>query len=298
MTQPTDVPLALPSPLLLTALARSSGIVAGVSVDRKLRIWDTRTKRLSQTIDASGRDAALLAMSPDGRLLLMADYGARMTIWNTATARVEWDFKSPRYLTAGAFSRDGRVVAVAPGTPVQLYDVASHRLLRELEATPGTTSIVFSRDGASLASTDGDGVRIYDIRSGRLKAKNEDFLGVPLSVDFSADGKYAFAAGGDRIVLSIDVTTGKTLRRSATVADPVFYVEVAPNGREVAGVTLNADDPQKPTSIAFTDASTQASTSTWLPPTGVLLPGATWTSDGHFLVTTQSAGTLHVWTVR
>lgn len=294
----TEIRLDVPSPLVMTMLARRGGVVAGVSSDQKLRVWDTRTKRLSHTIDVTGREVAWTAISDDGRLLLLADYAARVTVWNSATGHVEWEFKAPRYLTAAAFSRDGRLLAVAPGSPIQVYDVGTHRLLRELASTVGTTSVVFSRDGTSLASSDGDGIRIYDVGTGRLRAKNEDFVSEPLAVEFSADGKQLFAGGGDRAVLLIDAKTGSTLRRSATLTDPVFYLETSPNGREVAAVTQNADDPQRPAPVVFVDVTSMAATSTWLSPTGVLLPGATWTSDGHFVAPTQSPGALHLWTIR
>jgi WD40 repeat protein len=246
----------------------------------------------------TGRDAALAAMSSDGRLLLLGDYAGRVTIWNTETGQIEWELHPTRYLTAAAFSRDGRLLAIAPGSPVQVYDVGTRQLVRELQSTAGTTSVVFSRDGASLASTDGDGVRIYDVRSGSLTATNTDFLGVPLAAEFSNNGKYVVAAGGDRVVLVLDATTGKTLRRSARLPDPVFYLEVSPNGREVAVVTQNADDPQHAASVVFAAVPSLTTTVTWRSPAGVLLPGAAWSFDGHFLAATQSAGIVHVWTIR
>jgi WD40 repeat protein len=294
----TEVRLATPSPLMMTVLARSASLVAGVSIDHKLLVWDSRAKRLSHTIDVTGRDVALTAMSSDGRLLLLGDYAGRVTIWNTETGQVEWEFRPTRYLTAAAFSHDGRLLAVAPGSPVQLYDLGTHQRLRELQSTAGTTAVVFSRDGISLASTDGDGVRIYDVRTGNLTAKNAEFVGVPLAAEFSSDGKDVFAAGGDRTVLAFDAITGKTLRRSARLPDPVFYLELSPNGREIAIVTQNADDPQRPAPIVLAEVPSLTTTVTWRSPAGVLLPGAAWSSDGHFLVATQSAGALHVWTVR
>jgi len=296
--QPSETRLEAPSPLLMTVLSRSNGIVAGVSIDHKLRVWDSRSRKLTHTIDLAGRDVAWTAISDDGRALLVADYAARVTIWSTATGRVEWEFKPPHYLTAAAFSRDGHLLAIAPGTPVQLYDVGSHRLVRELEATVGTTSVVFSRNGTSLASTDGDGVRVYDAGSGKLTAKNSDFVSEPLAIDYAIDGKTVFAGGGDGTLLSIDSKTGSTIRRSAKLTDPVFYAETSPNGRETAVVTQNADDPQRPAPVVFVDVGSLATKFTWASPSGVLLPGATWTSDGHFIVATQTPGTLHVWTVR
>lgn len=296
--QPSEVRLEAPSPLVMTVLSRSNGIVAGVSVDHKLRVWDSRSRKLTHTIDLAGRDVAWSAISDDGRLLLVADYAARVTIWNTATGLVAWEFKTPHYLTAAAFSRDGHLLAIAPGTPVQLYDVASRRLIRELETTVGTTSVVFSRNGTSVASTDGDGVRVYDAGSGKLLAKNSDFVSEPLAIDYAIDGKTIFAGGGDGTVLSIDSKTGSTIRRSARLTDPVFYAETSPNGRETAVVTQNADDPQRPAPVVFVDVSSLASKFSWSAPAGVLLPGATWTSDGHLIVATQTPGALHVWTIR
>jgi len=82
------------------------------------------------------------------------------------------------------------------------------------------------------------------------------------------------------------------------LTDPVFYAETSPNGRETAVVTQNADDPQRPAPVVFVDVGSLATKFTWASPSGVLLPGATWTSDGHFIVATQTPGTLHVWTVR
>ena len=183
----TEVRLATPSPLMATVVGRGTDIVVGVSIDHLLRVWNTRTKQVAHTIDVNGRDMALLTMSFDGQHLLMGDYAGRVTIWSTETGQVEWEFSVRRYLTAAAFSRDGRLLALAAGSPVQLHDVTTHHLVRELEPTLGTSAVVFSRDGASLASSDGDGIRVYDAGSGKVTVKNEDFVGVPLAVEFSAD---------------------------------------------------------------------------------------------------------------
>ena len=294
----TEVRLATPSPLLASVVSHATGAVAGVSADHKLRIWDTKSGQVSRTIDVTGRDFALLSMSFDGQLLVMGDYGGRVTIWNTGTGEVVWEPSVRRYPTAAAFSRDGRLLALAPGSPVQLFDLSSRQIVRELETTPGTTAVVFSRDGRSLATTDGDGVRIYDVESGRVLARNDDFAGVQLAVEFSADGKRLLAAGGDRAVLLIDATTGTTLRRSAKLSDPVFYLEASPNGHDLAVVTQNADDPQRRVPIAFVDIASGTSRFVWRSPSGVLLPGAGWTLDGQLIIVTQRSDTVHVWSIR
>jgi WD40 repeat protein len=295
--QPTEQRIAVPALLMATAVGRSNGVIAGVSVDHKLRVWDARSGRVSHTIDIAGRDLALLLMSWDGSRVLLADYGSRVTVWNTATAAVEWDFRVRRYLTTAAFSRDGRLLAFAEGSPVQIHDVSSHQLVRQLPPTIGTTSIVFSRDGTSLATTDGDSLRVYDVASGRPIASNGAFVGSGLTVDFSADGRLVFASGGDRSVVAIDAKTGKTVRRSSKLADAVFYLEVSPSGREVGVVTQNADDPTRPAPVVVIDATSLVATTTWRSPSGVLLPGVGWTPDGKLIVITQRPDTLKVWSI-
>lgn len=106
------------------------------------------------------------------------------------------------------------------------------------------------------------------------------------------------AAGGDRALLLIDATAGKTLRRSAKLSDPVFYLEASPDGRDVAVVTQNADDPQRRAPIAFADVATGTSRSIWRSPTGVVLPGAGWAADGQLIIVTQRSDTIHVWSIR
>ena len=290
--------LEAPSPLSLTVLSRTAGIVAGVSADHKLRIWNTRTRAVTHTLDVAGREAAFLAISEDGRLLMLADYASRLTVWNTTTARVQWTLKTPRYLTAATFSRDGKLVAVAPGAVVQVYDLATHNLVRQIESTAGTSAVAFSRDNLSVAATDAVGTSVYDVPTKKLWTKNEDFLNEPLAVEFALDGKSLFAGGGDGVVVHFDARSGEALGRSETLSDPVFYLETSIAGGTIAAVTLSADDPTRPTPVVFFDVASLEPTSKWIPPSGVLLPGATWSSDGTFLAVTQSPRTLHIWSIQ
>lgn len=296
--QAPQVALKAVSPVIVSVIAGNGSVAAAVSADHQLRTWDVRAARLLQALDVAGRDVALTAMSDDGRLLLMADYRDAVTVWNPATGHVEFEERLDRYLTAAAFSRDGRLLAVAPGSPVRVYDIAAHRVLYELERTTGCTNIVFSRDNARIATTDGDGVRIYDARTGALVSNNTEFLAVPLAVDFTADGKHVVAGGGDNVVLLIDAATGKTVARMPRTAEAIFQLAVSPDGRRLAVVTQQANAPQAAAPVVFADLPSLRKAGEWTSPAGVLVPGAAWNAEGHFLAATATADVLHLWRVR
>ena len=255
----SDITLSTPSPVVATMFDRSGRFVVGVCEDHKLRLWDVATTRLLRTVDIAGREVAMTAMSDDGEWMVMGDYHGDITVWNTATGQVQSEQHLDRYLTAAAFSHDGRRLALAPGSPV----------------------------------------RVYDARMGKLVSKNADFLAEPLAVEFARDAKSVIAAGGDRAVLSIDVATGKTLRRMTKTAEPIFYLEVSPDGRTLAVVTQRGDNPALSAPVIVAKLPSLQKVMEWMSPTGVLLPGgAAWSRDGHFVVATAASGALHLRRVR
>jgi WD40 repeat protein len=294
-----DIALSTPSPVIATMFAKNATMAAAVCADHKLRLWDIAGARLLRTTDVAGREVAITAMSDDGRRMLMGDYHGVLTVWNTASGQGEFEQRFERYLTAAAFSHDGRLLAVATGTPLRVFDVLAKRELYALPGSYGTNMVAFSRDDALLVTGDGDAVRVYDARTGKLVSRNMDLLAAPLAADFTSDGRYVVAAGGDRTVFLIDASTGKTVGRMAKTVDPIFFLGVSPDGRSLAVVTLNADNPQVPAAVVFADLPSLQKKGEWMSPAGVLIPGgAAWTPDGHFVAATPTADALHLRRVR
>jgi WD40 repeat protein len=292
------VALNTPSPPVATMFAKNAPAAAAVCADHQLRHWDLASGTLVRTIDVTGREVAITAMSDDGQRMLMGDYRGALTVWNVATGEAQFEQQLDRYVTAAAFSHNGRLLAIAPGSRARVYDVASKLLLYELDPVSGSNTIAFSHDDALIATGDGDGIRIHDARTGKLLAMNTDLLAAPLAVDFTRDGKYVVAGGGDRVVLLIETATGKTAKRMRTT-EAIFYLEVSPSGSELAVVTQKADNPQLSAPVLFIDPVSLARKAEWMSPAGVLLPGgAAWTRDGHFVAVTMTPDALHLWRAR
>ncbi|WP_344051159.1 hypothetical protein [Planotetraspora silvatica] len=175
------------------------------SLDGAIILWDMsapgRPSRLGAPLIIDNTFTALIAFSPDGRLLATNDDGGR-----TATL---WDISDPaKPLRRGssaddtssdirsmAFSPDGRTLATGrENHQVDLWDMSDpSRITRRGAALTGQTktvdSVAFSPDGRTLAAGSDDSVTFWGVADPSRPTK----LGSPLTarspVAFSPDGR-------------------------------------------------------------------------------------------------------------
>jgi len=105
----------LPTPAEATnfVLARSGNLAAAACADRKLRIWALPEARLLRAIDLAGGYVYVAAISDDGRWILTGDHQGDINIWASATGESHMHFRLSPYHSAGAFSHDGGLLALA-----------------------------------------------------------------------------------------------------------------------------------------------------------------------------------------
>ena len=133
-----------------------------------------------------------------------------MKLWNAATGELIRDIGEPfkkSYLSAAAYSQDGKLLAVGRGGEtdtgkVALLEPSSGQLLADL--TPGhlngITDLAFHPDGKHLASTGRDTmVRIWNTELKKLvaevgKPRGGQFKDWLHAMSWSADGKWLAAA--------------------------------------------------------------------------------------------------------
>jgi WD40 repeat protein len=208
-----------------TAIAFApDGRSLAVSGDRAVAVLDLATGRQRPTPAGHARPVSALAFSPTGAQVLSAAGGPSLRLWDRATGRelrrlnrhAPWpadapvrfdDLEIPGFPCA--FTPDGKTVAgVWPGGPIHLWDAASGKLLRRLDAPGPQHRLAFSVDGL-LASAGMDGwVRLWDTGSGkeaqklawhRPPAKGEEPTGVIVGLAFTPNGKALAAAGMARV---------------------------------------------------------------------------------------------------
>jgi WD40 repeat protein len=90
-------------------------LFAMVGYDRTLRVWDTASGELRASFDVGGPDARALAITPDGKRVVVGHVDGSVRFWDLATGMGSLSLK-PRAEAVSAsdlrFSRDGRWLAV------------------------------------------------------------------------------------------------------------------------------------------------------------------------------------------
>ena len=203
----------------ITALAFSAdgAYVASSSVDKTIKLWDVRSGQEVHVFQKSVGQATRngIAFSPDGRLLACAE-----TIWDVASKQVVHTLERGRYAPV-AFSPDGSTLAVAPiEKPIELWDVASGRLVRTLDAQGDniTRGIAFSPDSTRVAAagnSDTGGVaRLWDVASGHVVGTLEHGNVGLHDVAFSPDSSMLASSSPDATIRLWDLASGQVVRTS------------------------------------------------------------------------------------
>jgi WD40 repeat protein len=189
---------------------------------------------------------AALAYRPDGKALIAAGYNEALLIdpsVGTLTGKLAGQNGA---VTALAFSRDGRLLAVASGVSgvggeIRLYAVGpdgkpATRPAHVLTGHPDLIQdLAFSPDGKTLASCGYDKlIKLWDVPSGKEVRTLREHSDSVYAVAFSPDGKLLASAAADRAVKLWEAATGRLLYTLGEPTDWVYAVAWSPDGRHLA----------------------------------------------------------------
>ncbi len=177
----------------------SSLVVTGLK-NGTCKLWNTTTRGLLHTLEASDKGVMLVRFSPDGKCLLSTGEDGALRLWELGTKKVKWSRSTGLGgFTPAAFSPDGKtVVACGRDGGFSLWDVATGQQQKHLSVGDGantTWSLAFSPDGLTLAAGYDDGrVRLWDVTTAKCRKTLNDGQRVS-SVAFSPDGRTLISAG-------------------------------------------------------------------------------------------------------
>ena len=220
-------------------LATATGLLAPRH-EGELTLWDAASGQLLWSRIEKDTQMCSVRFSPDGSRIAVGSGGFNRPEDDAHASCMLWDAASGAKLktipgrsggTPGlCFSPDGRRIALAYMTEVDVVDLADDRVVRRFGDHPSFVyAVAFSPDGKKLA-TGGDHVptRIWDLESGKVLLKF-DGLGTR-AVAFSPDGKlFAMCPGKTAAIELFDSASGD--ERGGFRGDQTNSIAFTPDGK-------------------------------------------------------------------
>jgi WD40 repeat protein len=133
----------------------------------RAEVWDVATgSRVASVQGGAASDASSVALSPDGGLLAVGlGIHGLVRLWDVRTGNAVHTLDGGAEIGALEFSSDGGILAVAAGTSVSLWDVATGiRIGPSLTGKSFPTMLDLSSDGRRLLTTNPDGTgAVWDV---------------------------------------------------------------------------------------------------------------------------------------
>jgi WD40 repeat protein len=219
--------------------------LAAAGEDSTIRLWDAATGQETRTLRGHKGPVHSFSVvfSPDGKTLASAADDGTIRLWDAATGQEIRTIQQSA--DCAVFSPDGKTLASA-GSGLQLWEVATGRLIREFQGGPSWASVVFSPDGRSLASATSQTrgangyvnvVWLWDVATGQQICTFPETRREPAdavyALSYSPDGKAVASGSDDGTIRLWEAATGQEIRRFQADVGPVTSVAFTPDGRAV-----------------------------------------------------------------
>ncbi len=238
-------------------LSRDGTRVVTAAYDEPVRIWDTASGRVLAALDLGKEEASFLAMSPDGRKVLIISWRTRSSMLGFSSVRPG----GPRF---GSEQVDGQTRYWLYGSSkATLWQVATGKRQRALSEEQSIGEATFSPDGGTVAFFCSTSVKLLHIATGQVRDLSvgnvtDAFAGIhhgdkftlgSLQLSFSPNGQYLAGTDLAGTVTIWEVVSGRQVARysvpvssrNALLHEPVPLAL----GNGLAAVAYVQGDPRK-----------------------------------------------------
>lgn len=208
------------------ALSPDGQLLATNSPD-SIQLWDVRSGKKLADLKTSHKLTSTLAFSPSGKTLASAGDDGTVRLWDTVTRKTIRQFNHTVYASL-LYSDDERFLA-ATGEPIQIWDLASGNLHRQLPGGDGFAVIAWSPTGRYLAAAELQSVPrpdgydqylgrtlVWELASAKVAHQLADIDGVNLSLAFTPDGRGLVTGAADSVIHIWDMTSGQRTPKALT----------------------------------------------------------------------------------
>ncbi len=279
------------SPVLGCAFSPDNKLIASVSEDGTLKIWDVRTAEVIHTLEGHSDWTIGCAFSPDGKLSVSASDDRTLKIWDTRAGNQIRTLVGHSYSVLDcAFSPDGiMIVSASLDHTLKVWDAWTGEALYTLEGHSSPVSgCAFSPDGKMIVSASDDcTLKIWDARTGDLI---RTLVGHSYSVRdcaFSPDSKIIVSASDDCTLKVWDSWKGQALHMPSGHYESVNDCAFSPNGNLIVSASSDL-------TLRVWDARTGDLIHTFEGHSGSLA-GCAFSPDGKLIASASIDRTLKVW---
>ena len=227
--------------LLKRWIAEGARLDDGKPADRPLStIMPRPTQPLPPDTYTAPVPVTAIAFHPDGSQLAVSGYHEVLVFEAGNGKLLRRIQRLPERIEAIAYSPDGRLMAVAAGTPARLGEV---KLFRSESGEPvadlafaadSFLDVAFSPDGKTLAAAGSDRtVRLWSVADQMELATIEDHADWVTAVAFSPDGNRLATASRDQTVKVFDLATRESIATFMGHEQPVLDVLFTPDGERI-----------------------------------------------------------------
>lgn len=188
--------------------------MVSTGMDRKIVLWDLKTKKKIKTIENSSGTILDMCFSLDGKYFVYSDRGGNVYIRDSNTLKIIKKFDNGYYNNSVsiAISPNNKYIAIGQADKlIKVIEISSGRIIKELKGhTSVIYSLAFSRDGKKILSASGrceelnlndDKIKLWDISSGKVIMEIKENKEAAYRATFSPDeSKIVIWNGGERAV--------------------------------------------------------------------------------------------------
>lgn len=268
----------------------NGALVATVSENGLLKIWDAITGNLIHSLSSRAVGLFRLDWSPDGRRVAVAgwlntDYDGYAAVWDALSGAFEYELPQGSVIGRIAWSPDGKLLATTANQG-GIWNATDGSLLHTL-GNSNQEDLTWNPSSTQVAAGGTPGAHVWDASSGNkiytLIGHGSDGWNVRWSPDGS---RIATGARKDKLVEIWDAATGALQLYSSPVTDEIRMVEWSSDGRRLLAYTIY--------DCAMIWDAANGSLLTRFDCGGVIW-AACWSPDGRFVATGSIGGRVDVW---